>query len=182
LSPRIVLVRHGRSAHVARAAVDRAGFLRWMEAYDLAGLIEQEAPPDELRALASDAYVVSSDIVRARLSAELLTPDVALSPLLRETQLVIPGFGGLRLPMRVWALAIGLRMALGAVPGERERAADAARWLVSLAAQHGTVLAVTHGAVRRYIADALIADGWNCRYPRRQKWSHWGAWELTPRQ
>jgi broad specificity phosphatase PhoE len=81
--------------------------------------------------------------------------------------------------MRIWALAIGLRMALGAVPGERERAGEAARWLASLTAEHRTVLAVTHGAVRRYIADALLADGWTCRYPRKQKWAHWSAWELT---
>lgn len=150
-----------------------------MEAYDAAGLLESEAPPAELRALAQRSYVVASDIVRARRSAELLTPTVVLSPLLRETELVIPKCGGLRLPMRVWALVVGLRWALVPVAGERERAAEAARWLALLAAQQGDVVAITHGAVRKLIANALLADGWTCRHPRRGKWTHWSVWELT---
>jgi hypothetical protein len=83
-------VRHGRSAHAERTWLDHAGCAKWLEAYDLAGLAAGEAPPPDVRELASRAFVVSSDIVRARLSAELLAPDVVTSPLLRETQLLIP--------------------------------------------------------------------------------------------
>ncbi len=159
--------------------MDHAGCAKWLEAYDLAGLAEGEAPPPELRELASHALVVSSDIVRARLSAELLAPDVVLSPHLRELELVVPRFGGLRLPMPLWALLIGLRWQYGAKnETELHRARDAARLLASLAAEHGDVVAVTHGAVRRSIADALVADGWRVIYPPKRKWAPWSAWEV----
>jgi len=160
--------------------VDHSGFAKWMEAYDLAGLAAGEAPPPELRELASRALVVSSDTVRARLSAELLATNVVTSPLLREVALVIPKCGGLRLPMPLWALVIGLRFTYGTHKAEElNRARDAARWLAALAAEHGDVVAVTHGAMRRYLAEAFVADGWRAVYPRKRKWAAWSVWQIV---
>ena len=182
---RIVLVRHGRSAHIERQRVDRNGFLQWLDAYDRAGLDPNDAPPPELRELARRAFVVTSDVTRARESAALLSNSATPSPLLRETQLPIPSFAGWRLPMRVWSIAIGVlwiwRMRRGdaTLRAELERAREAAKWLIALAQEQETVLAVTHGAVRRYLANALLAEGWTCVYPRRNKWAEWSAWELS---
>jgi hypothetical protein len=47
-APRLVLVRHGRSAHVHRGWIDRAGLDRWQLAYDAAGLHDADAPPPAL--------------------------------------------------------------------------------------------------------------------------------------
>jgi broad specificity phosphatase PhoE len=182
---RILLVRHGRSAHRERSRVDRDGVAKWLEAYDRAGLDPNDAPPAQLRELARHAFVVTSDVTRARESAALLSDNAIASPLLRETQLPLPSFGRLRLPMRVWSIAIGVlwiwRMRRGdpTLRAELERAREAAKWLIALAAEHETVLAITHGAVRRYVANALLGQGWTCLDPRRKKWAEWSAWELS---
>ncbi|MFP5246887.1 MAG: hypothetical protein ACLGH0_09350 [Thermoanaerobaculia bacterium] len=176
MPPRIVLIRHGESAHVLRERVDRDGFLRWLETYDLAGLAEGEAPPSSLRSI--EGHVVASDIRRAHESALMLAANVVTSPLLREVELDVPRCGGLRLPMSLWGLVVGLRWKFGARHG-LERAREAARWLASLAEEHGTVVAVTHGAMRRLIADALVEDGWTCAYPEKRKWATWSAWTLV---
>jgi hypothetical protein len=182
--PRILLVRHGRSAHIERRRVDRDGFIRWLDAYDRAGLAPNDAPPAELRDLARNAFVVTSD-TRARESAALLPGTAIASPLLRETQLPLPSFGKLRLPMRVWSIAIGVlwiwRMRRGdaTLRAELDRAHEAAKWLIALAGEHETIVAVTHGAVRRSVANALLAEGWTCVYPRKKRWAEWSAWELS---
>jgi hypothetical protein len=56
------------------------------------------------------------------------------------------------------------------------QAAAAAEWLVGQATTHGSVLAVTHGAIRRYIAAELIVRGW--RGPDRRPLAPWSAWTL----
>ncbi len=102
------------------------------------------------------------------------------SPLLREVELAVPKCGGLRLPMALWAVIVGMHFHYGATKREElTRAREAARWLASLSPQHGDVIAVTHGAVRRYIADAFVADGWRVVYPRKKKWAPWSAWEIV---
>ena len=49
MTRRIVLVRHGPSAHTESPGwIDAAGVYRWREAYDAAGILAQSAPPAEL--------------------------------------------------------------------------------------------------------------------------------------
>ena len=55
-TPRIVLVRHGPSAHVhVGRAIDRAGMDAWRAAYDAAGILAVSQPPPAVIALAADA-------------------------------------------------------------------------------------------------------------------------------
>ena len=186
--PRIVLVRHGRSAHVHRGWIDRSGLDRWNEAYDAAGLHAHDRPPDALRRLAREAgRVVASDMPRARASAALLAGSgVAFetSPLLREISLWMPSWKRVRLPLLGWALAIGLgslvRRWRGAYPDAEvsARAHEAAAWLAGLAREHGTVVAVTHGAFRAHLTVALEVAGWQA--PWRRRFHHWSAWEFSP--
>lgn len=165
--------------------MDHHGFARWNEAYDRAGILDGEQPPEELRVLAPDALVVASDMVRAQQSAALLAARFTTSPLLREVRLVVPACGGWRLPFALWALVVGVRWAWGrrrsdpAFADDIARADEAAAWLESLANEHGTVIAVTHGAVRRYLADALAARGWIVTLPRKRTWAPWSAWSAT---
>lgn len=187
MSARIILVRHGRSGHVHTGWIDAAGFQRWRDAYDAAGLAPGELPPPALQRLATQAgAVVASDLPRARASAELLVPgaEIATSALLREVEQPAPPFGDARAPLAVWALAIGLRKAYGALRGEappaavQRRAGEAAEWLVELAAQRGSVLAVTHAWLREVLAQALADRGWR-RVHASARYAHWSAWTLT---
>ena len=185
---RIHLVRHGRTAATQSGWLDHRAVDEWRVAYDAAGLVAGEAPPAALHAVAAQAgIVVASDLPRAIESASLLLPEgrVHHSPLLRETPLPIPALAGVRLPMSLWALAIGVRwMHEMRQPDARRRdepwgrSRQAAEWLESLADAHGSVLAVTHGAFRAYLATALETRGWS-RTARRRRYNHWSAWELV---
>ena len=160
VSTRIVLVRHGRSAHEHRGWIDRAGLDRWNAAYDAAGVHADDTPPPALRAMALAAgRVVASDMPRARASAALLAgPGVAFetSPLLREIVLWMPSWRRVRLPLMGWALAIGLgslvRRWRGAYPDPEVSA-------------------------RAHLTLALEQAGWQA--PRRRRFHHWSAWELA---
>lgn len=193
MQPRILLVRHGRSAHIHRDGwIDAAGLRRWLDAYDQAGIHAEDAPPSGLVAEAGRAgVVVASDVPRAIASADRLVAgarSVVISPLMRETDLRVPRWVGWRMPLGAWALAIGLDSLWGTIRGDRasreglDRAKEAADWLASLAAEQGSVLAVTHGSFRRLVAARLMTIGWRPEGDRRSI-RHWSAWSfLEPRK
>ena len=184
----IHLVRHGRTSHTQSGWLDHRAVDEWRIAYDAAGLLAGEAPPAALHAIAARAgVVVASDLPRAIESAALLLPEGRIhhSPLLRETPLPIPALAGVRMPMSLWALAIGMKwmreMRQPGVRSRREpwgRARQAAEWLESLAEEHESVLAVTHGAFRAYLATTLESRGWT-RPPGRRRYHHWSAWKFV---
>src|SRR5262245_48920411 len=186
-SPRLLLARHGRVSPGLRTGwTDAAGFERWRQAYDAAGLSAGDAPPADLLASAARVgIVVSSDAPRAFESARRLTPSRTprLSPLLRETVLEIPQWLAWQWPVTVWEAAVhaqwGVRIMLGvdASPAERSRAIDCAAWLATLSGDGHDVLAVTHGVFRRLLARALVESNW--RLLRRTRgYSPWSVWEL----
>jgi len=181
---RIVLVRHGRSEHVHAGWIDMAGFLRWRETYEAAGIDVRETPPQALRTMAAGAgMIVASDASRAVESARLLSPGahVAVSPLVRELELAPPNLGPLRLPMAGWALAYGVRMLIRSrahvTAAERERAREAGRWLAGLTEKHGLIVVVTHASFRSALAKALESERWRNETPRRSS-AHWSAWSF----
>lgn len=177
----IVLVRHGRSAHVQSGWIDVRGFLRWREAYEAAGIDPNDAPPPSVRELATAAsLVVASDVARAIESARALAPEAAIvtSPLLRELALTPPNLGTLRMPMAAWALAYGVRLLARPhehiTPAERQRAQEAAQWLTEHTARHQRIVVLTHATFRSILAKALHAEGWRSDRPRRN--TNWSAW------
>ena len=186
-APRIVLVRHGPSAHVHTAGpVDCAGFEGWRAAYDSAGIQEVSRPPEYLVALAADAtHVVASDLRRAVESAERLASgrEVVASALLREMPLAIPAWPT-RLPLGGWGVLISLGWGYRIVRGsdasadERARAAAAAEWLAGITADGSTTLAVTHGAFRRLLGRQLVACGWTST-GRVGGYRPWSAWSFV---
>ena len=165
-------MRHGRSAHVHAGWVNVAGFRRWREAYEAADIVDDERPP----AIANDAIVVTSDAPRAIESGKFIRGQVMVSPLLRELDLEPPHIPWIRLPMIGWALLIGLGSLI--TPAERQRATEAAEWLSRLTETHGTVVAVTHAAIRAEIARALVRAGWRRDATHRSR-EHWSAWSLS---
>jgi len=188
-SQRILLVRHGRSAHVQRGSIDLAGFHRWRDAYEAAGIDEQDQPHPAVTELAAGSgIVVASTAPRALQSAMRLWParDIVTSPLLRELELIPPNIRGVRMPLMAWALTYGLQWLVRAVrrrphlaPAELQRAREAAEWLSDLADEHGTVLAVTHASFRSLLARQLKSGGWQCEPSDRR---HWSVWSFTRRK
>lgn len=192
MSARILLVRHGRSAHDARGWLDAAGVRDWLTAYDVAGLALAEQPPPTLRAAAANAdCIVASDLRRARASAALLAPDrtAVISPLLREATMVIPRWTRARLPVPAWALVLGARWLYAVrrdeapIVAARDQGAAAAAWLAQLASPDGFVVAVTHHTIRGFVAAALATRGWSYDgtrpRPLQGRYAHWSAWPMT---
>jgi broad specificity phosphatase PhoE len=188
----IVLVRHGRSAHVDRRWLTADGVREWMRAYDAADITPADPPRPELLELAARCDVlVASDLPRAVASAVRLAPSadqVVTSPLLREAPLEtatlpLPRLLGARLPLGAWALVLGGRW-LGAAmrgappPGVDDavlaRAEEAARWLAALATPGTRVLAVTHTTFRTVLSAALVRQRW--QGPARRPVRTWSAW------
>jgi len=181
---RVALVRHARSSHVHAGWISAGGFRAWREAYEAAGIHEDERVPVQLEQLVSRAdLVLSSDAARAVASARLLAPgrEIVVSPLLGELDLEGPTLGGLRLPLRAWAVAVGGRTLLRALRRQYPSAAEAARidnaaaWLEELAVQHSLIVAVTHAMFRRRLSTRLVQTGWQAERGRRslQPWSAW---------
>jgi broad specificity phosphatase PhoE len=182
---RIILIRHGRSAHIhPERWSDTAGVHRWRDAYDAAGIDLNDAPPPALLAEAAEAaWVVASDLPRAVASAERLAPgrSIRLSPLLREVPLDIPSVP-LRMPLWAWGALIHVRWAYGILRGrdaavvDLARATTAAQWLSDLVREDGsTALVLTHGVFRGLLSKRLLARGWSGPRERR-RYHHWSSW------
>ena len=192
----LVLVRHGPSAHVESGWLDVAGLRRWMAAYDAAEIALHHAPPPEVQALCRDATrFLTSDLPRAVASALRLAPgrEIERTPLLREApletrELPLPSLGGVRLPLRGWALVLGARFLAawmrGAPPpgvdaAALARADEAAAWLDEQALSgDGRIIVVTHTTFRHLLSRSLAARGW--RGPERRPFREWSASRFTP--
>ena len=185
---RILLVRHGHSAHNGPAGwMDAAGVLRWRDAYDAAGILDDSYPPPALvREVASADCLIASDMPRAIASAERLAPGraVRVVPLVREMYLDLPAWLVARWPLRVWEVCISahwmVRELRGAIatPAEFRRAEDAVAALEEIAASVDTMVVVTHGAFRRLLAMRLIERGWAAG-ARTGGYSNWSVWRFS---
>lgn len=185
---RIVLVRHGPSAHVADARMlDHAALQSWRTAYDAAGIQSFGLPPDELVAQAAQAqHVIASDMRRAMESANRIAPgrSIQTSSLLRESALAIPHWPT-RLPLLAWAMVINAAWSWRILRGEevsaaeRSRADAAAEWLAQTVADGSVALVVTHGVFRRLIAQQLQRRGWSYLH-REGGYRPWSSWHLAP--
>ena len=194
--PELILVRHGRSAHVVTGWLDVHGVRRWMAAYDEAEIMPDHAPPAELEALAREvALLIASDLPRTVASAVRLAPEreIVRTPLLREVPLEtsdypLPALGGMRLPFRAWGMVWGSRWLMaylrnqpppGVSPAELARAEEAAEWLaVQATSARGRVVVVTHATFRVVLAQALARRGW--RGPQERSYREWSAWPFVP--
>jgi broad specificity phosphatase PhoE len=179
---RIALIRHARSSHVHAGWITASGFRAWREAYEAAGIREDERVPAHLAQLASHAdLVLSSNAARAIASARMLAHEIVVSPLLRELDLESPALGGVRLPLAAWALAVGGRILLLTLRRQYPSAAEAARvnnaaaWLEELATKRSLIVAVTHASFRRQLSTRLAQTGWQAE-PGRRSMRHWSAW------
>lgn len=187
---RILLVRHGPSAHSATPAfADRAAVEQWLAGYDAAAIKPGASPPRATLDIVAEADVaVASDLPRAIASGAQLWParSVESSPLFREIPLAIPALGGMRLPFALWPVLIHLRWGFDLLRGRdldsaaRARLDQAAEWCETTCEQHGqsaTLAIVTHGVFRSALARELVRRGW--RLGPSRGYSVWGVWALT---
>lgn len=188
---RILLIRHGVSAHVHRGGLlDSAGMHRWREAYDAAGIVDTHPPPPRLLSEIAKADVVgASDLPRAIASAEALAAgrQVLITPLLREEPLPIPAAMKLPMPLGAWNVILTVSWFARILRGvessteDRDRARKAAAWCrdagIAAAGPEATVAVVTHGVFRRTLARQLAAEGWSFA-PGKRSYDHWSVWEL----
>lgn len=185
MTTRIILIRHGPSAHAVGGLLDRSGVLQWRDAYDAAGIRPNARPPASLVQLARDAtHLITSDLPRAVASAEALGSQhsIRVSELLREAPLAIPNWPT-RLPLALWGTLIhavwSYRISRGAdaTDADLARAVAASEWLASIVTEGSTALVVTHGVFRRLLGQQLMRRGWTDE-GRDGGYQHWSAWSF----
>lgn len=164
--------------------MDRHGVPRFEDAYDAAGIRDVPPPPEDLRTIAAAADVVcASDLRRAIESANRVAPgrELVISSLLREIRLEPPRWIPFRLPIAAWDAYSHAQWSYRLLTKRDHafvrRADAAADWLEQHARDAATVLVVTHGGMRRLIADRLSARGW-LRAPEKRSYANWSTWEL----
>jgi len=163
--PSVVLVRHGPVALKASGLLSFYDFSRYIEAYELSGILPETSPPEKLArharaattVLASDAPRVMDTLARLGVDASVIDARF------REAPPSAPRLP-LSLPAIVW-------LALARARGEfdpglaqarrdlRQRADQCARRL-SDASEKGDVLLAGHGWFNRYVAHSLATSGW----------------------
>lgn len=163
----------------------RDGVRAYEDAYNDAGIREDDVLPAHLVAAASTAHVVAaSHLVRAMASARRIAPDrePAISELLCELFLDPPEWKRVRLPIHIWdAISFcqwSWRLWRRVEHEEMRRARAAAEWLETHALPARTVLAITHGGFRRILDVELLDRGWR-RLSSRRTHENWSSWEYV---
>lgn len=174
----IVLLRHGKPKIRTDIWVSAAELGSWVAEYNAAG-IDPEFPPPEraIEQVKSCPFVVCSSLPRSMDSALALGIKRvdACESLFRELDLPYASWRFPRLSLLVWAVLFRLMWALGySANGEsisegRERAMLCAERLAEMAAEHGRVVFVGHGALMWFVARRLKEAGWSGpkKAPRR---------------
>ena len=188
LTARLILVRHGPSSHVhdGRWLTHRAVH-EFEDAYDVAGIRDDSAPPADLVERAREAdSVIASDLPRAVASAERLAKGrhVVTSALLREIRLEPPRWVPFALPIGVWDMFSHLQWSYRLFAGTDHpfvrRAEEAGEWLVQQSRTSGAIIVVTHGGFRRLLAARLILRGWRWHSTSAgSQYANWSSWELA---
>ena len=135
--------------------------------YADAALVSFEPPRAVRDLVARNPVVVSSDLTRARRSAELSgAAEVTASPLLDEAPLPHPDVLPVPLPWNVALVTCRVMWRFGyarnapGIGADRARAARAADWLERLVDGPSDVVAFGHGIMHRLIARHLRERGW----------------------
>lgn len=180
---KITLVRHGKPKASANPKVSAVGFANWVIAYNHSLVLSSSKPSEELRKRTNGSYTVSSDLNRARHSAELCSgkaPDLVLREL-REMD--IPR---LKLPFFIsvdnWLIISRICWFLG-ISGKsesfkvgRKRILSAVDVLVEQTHKNDDIIVFGHGLTNSFVAKELKRRGW--RIQQKSK-GFWGTTELV---
>lgn len=176
---KIVLLRHGEPNVPTTGRILADELARWIDIYNASGIKPESYPSIEVLCIARDCNaVVCSDLPRCIESAATLgVVSQYIDPEFRELCLPHGHFPWLRLTAQIWAICFRLLWFLGyssqceSFAQARRRAENAAHRLEEIAAHQGSVLLLGHGMLNRYIARALIKQGWSgSKYPSDEYW------------
>jgi broad specificity phosphatase PhoE len=168
LPVRIILIRHGRPAIETSPRTSHRGFRSYIDAYELAGLDPESAPPEELQDLVKELdSVFTSGRPRAHDSARALAPQAELvaDPLFVEAPLASPRIPLLRMRVPKWAVVARILWHAGYHPEienyrrAKHRAAKAADILMGRAREEGVAVLVAHGYFNAMIGRELRRRG-----------------------
>ena len=162
------------------------GVKTYEDAYNAAGILDDDAPPTALTEAAARADVLAtSHYVRALASVRRLASarEPEVSPLLCEIAIDPPALP-VRLPIEVWD-AISFvqwtyRLWRRVDREEVRRARAAVDWLEQHATGGRTVCAVTHGGFRRILDVELLRRGWSAA-PGARTHENWSSWTYVHR-
>jgi broad specificity phosphatase PhoE len=178
----ITFIRHGRSKHIENHKMPCFDFTQWVENYDNNGVFEELTYPSAtIEKITSAKIVVTSDLIRAVESAQLLKPGVKVisNPVFRETELPRWAMKSLKLRPNVWAVLLRILWLCGysneceSLTSAKLRAEKAAQQLMTLAEENKSVALVGHGVFNRLIAKELQKQGWKGK--RRTTAKHWNC-------
>ena len=181
---RIHLVRHGVSAHVHDGTwMNAEGARRFTALYDAAGIRDEDPPADVIAAARNADVLAASTLPRARESVRRLDArrEPLVTPLLCEIDLQAPFLFPFRLPIDTWDavdyVLNGYRIRRRLPVPELLRAREATDWLLSRVGENATLLAVTHGGIRRFLWATLVDRGWKPEFTRKT-YHNWSVWSF----
>ncbi len=176
---KITLLRHGRPTFKMRGWVQAGDLAQLASTYEYAGI--RNSPSLHAREyVQKQKVVVCSDLPRSLESAQELGIKhiYAIDELYRECRVPHPDTGFLVLPMKLWAIVLGVLWALGyskngeTIRAAKQRARAVAHNLVGLANEHGSVVLVGHAVLNKFIAKELVALNWSgAKKPKKHYWA-----------
>ncbi|MEJ2766297.1 histidine phosphatase family protein [Photobacterium sp. MCCC 1A19761] len=179
---KITLVRHGKPTAASNHRVGPAGFAQWVRAYNQSEIDAESRPPEHLRHQVRDSYIVSSDLTRARHSAQLCSGRHSDRVLRELREMDIPRFKlPLTLSIQQWLIVSRLCWFLG-LSGNSEplnlgriRLKKAVDILAEQSSTTPDITVFGHGLANRWIAKELVRRGWKIQSQTR---GFWGTIEL----
>ena len=172
---------------VARSGwVDAVGFKRWRDVHDDAGLDPTDSVPGGvLSVVAKSEVIVCSDLRRSVESAHRIAPSriIVQTALLRESNLPIPSWLPIRLPVAAWDALIHIQWGVQILQradtsiDDLRRAEQVLTWLGNQEQFNGAVAVVTHGVFRRILANRAVKLGWT-ELTRRRSYKYWSVWSF----
>ena len=178
----ISLVRHGESRLLENHKITFAEFNKWVEKYNVTGVFEQSTYPElTIEKVETANFVVTSDLERSIVTANLLNPNVKIlsDSVFREAELpanltIIPK---VKLKPTSWAVLLRLLWLSGysnkceSLSQAKLRAKKATQQLISYANDHNSIVLVGHGYFNILIAKELKRMGWKGKSKANTK--HW---------
>ena len=176
----IILLRHGKP-NVPEQSIRPNKFSEWITAYNCASLCEKSLPSDETIAISATANaVICSNLSRSIESAQRLgLQPTTINSLFREMEIPHWSFPSPALSPIVWAILFRICWFAGFTSNAESfkdaklRAISAANQLIKIAHEHNQIIFIGHGLLNRFIAKALLKNGWiGNKNPGKQYWEY----------
>ena len=174
----IILLRHGKPK-MPEQSIRADKFNEWIAAYNSASLCDASLPSDETIAIGVDAKaVICSNLPRSIESAQRLGLQPTFTDsLFCEMEMPYWSFPSPALSPNIWAVLFRLCWFAGftshaeSFKDAKVRANNATNQLIKIAQEHQQVIFIGHGLLNRFIAKALLKNGWlGNKNPGKQYW------------